>query len=146
MFECKQVVIKLFLHSETPIWIAIDHHYNVLNTVKAGCAYIAQTERASKFGLQLVQRKNDVVINSQWLQDQDNFMDILTKQEFWEDIYKNSYKLNRSFEIYLSIKDFYRIARDDVDSLELAYYQMLSEVKRMKFSFTPEVAQILQGN
>jgi len=49
-------------------------------------------------------------------------MDILTKQEFWEDIYKNSYKLNRTFEIYLSIKDFYRITKDDVDSLELAYY------------------------
>lgn len=29
MFECKMPVVNLLLHSETPIWVEIDHHYSV---------------------------------------------------------------------------------------------------------------------
>lgn len=49
-------------------------------------------------------------------------MDILNKYEWHEEIYKNNYKVNRTFEIYLSIREFYRLEKSDIDSLELFYH------------------------
>lgn len=67
MFECKQVVVKLLLHSETPIWVAIDHQYSVANVVKAACSYIDKLDRQHHFGLQIIERKNNNIVNQLWL-------------------------------------------------------------------------------
>ena len=55
----------------------------------------------------VVHSKFDTIYNTSWLDESANFFDILNKLEFHEEINNNVYKLNKRFEIYLTIKEFF---------------------------------------
>lgn len=50
-------------------------------------------------------------------------MDLLTQMEFNEKIWKEQYNQNKTFDIYLRIKIYYRLFKIDNDSVDLFYYQ-----------------------
>jgi hypothetical protein len=59
MESVKQVVVKLYLFSETPIWISIDHCSLVHEVTAIAVRYIGKENLASFFALQLVTRDNN---------------------------------------------------------------------------------------
>lgn len=102
----------------------------VRNTVRAACKYIGKEEQY--FGLSLVERKSKV-FGVYPLHDDDSIMDLMTKYEFYEDIYRTHHKADRTFQFYLTIREFYPLLKDDLDSIDLVFYQMLFDVRRGRF-------------
>ncbi|CAD8186949.1 unnamed protein product [Paramecium octaurelia] len=143
MFECKQSIVKLFIHSDTPIWVEVDHHYSVKSVIRSACNYVGQQNNWNHFGLIVVHTKFDNIYNTSWLDESANFFDILNKLEFQEEINNNVYKLNKRFEIYLTIKEFFQFNKQDQDILDLVFYQMVFDVKRNKIQLKAEDLQIL---
>ncbi|CAD8120758.1 unnamed protein product [Paramecium sonneborni] len=143
MFECKLSIVKLFIHSDTPIWVEVDHHYSVKSVIKSACNYVGLQNYWNHFGLLAVHSKFDNIYNTSWLDESANFFDILNKLEFHEEINNNVYKLNKKFDIYLTIKEFFQISKQDQDMLDLVFYQMVFDVKRNKIQLKAEDLQIL---
>jgi hypothetical protein len=70
-------------------------------------------------------------------------MDLLNQCEFNERIQQEQYKQNKTFNIYLRIKVYYRLFKIDLDSVDLFYYQLVYEVKRNRYPVKPSDALLL---
>ncbi|CAD8084355.1 unnamed protein product [Paramecium sonneborni] len=144
MFECKQPIVKLMIHSDTPLWIELEHHYSVQQVIKQICNLINQQNNWMFFGLMVAQSRNERVFNTLYLDESANFFDILNKLEFHEEINNNVYKLNKRFQIYIRIKEYFQFEEDDQDLLDLLFYQLSFDVKRGCFNIKEDELSILQ--
>ncbi|CAD8081389.1 unnamed protein product [Paramecium primaurelia] len=144
MFECKQPIVKLMIHSDTPLWVELEHHFSVQQVIKQACNVINQQNNWKYFGLMIVQSKNESVFNTSYIDESANFFDILNKLEFHEEVNNNVYKLNKRFDIYLRIKQYIKFEENDYDLLDLYFYQLAFDVKRNRYNLKEDELSILQ--
>ncbi|CAK87739.1 unnamed protein product (macronuclear) [Paramecium tetraurelia] len=144
MFECKQPIVKLMIHSDTPLWVELEHNFSVQQVIKQACSLINQQDNWMYFGLMVAQSKTEVIYNTSYVDQFINFFDILNKLEFHEEINNNVYKLNKRFDIYLRIKKYIQFEEDDQDLLDLYYYQLAFDVKRNRFNLKEDELSLLQ--
>lgn len=123
MEQCKQVVVRITLFSETPIWVATEHSALAHQVRDAAVKAVGKENLASFFALYLIVKENNQVQSEKYIEDDEKFMDLLTQMEFNEKIWKEQYNQNKTFDIYLRIKIYYRLFKIDNDSVDLFYYQ-----------------------
>lgn len=88
----KQCVIKLYLFSETPIWVVTTHNALVHEVRDAAAKYVGKDNLSQFFALYLVMKENNQVTGEKYLEDDEKAMDVITLLENNERVWQDQYK------------------------------------------------------
>lgn len=89
----------------------------------AAAKHIGKENLAQFFGLFFVTRENNQIISERYLDDDEKCLDVITAAEFAEKVQQETYKQNKTFTIYVRVRIYYRLFKNDLDSIDLFYFQ-----------------------
>lgn len=77
--------------------------------------------RSQFFSLYEVSSANNKILEEHFLNDNTKIMDLYTRHRMEEEYYRDRLKQNMVYKLYLRIRVYYRLYKEDIDSLNMFY-------------------------
>ncbi|KAL4429083.1 hypothetical protein ABPG74_022169 [Tetrahymena malaccensis] len=139
----QQICIKIYLFDGTYIWVPAESLETVKSIVEKACANIDMKERYQFFSLYEVLYEQEKVVKEAFLFDRVKIMDVYNSHQITTELQQKKHSKNIEFRIYLRIRIYYKLFKDDIDSINMFYMQNIFEVNQGRLPLTEnQIAQL----